>query len=266
MIGINILGYGQMGSQIASLLSLSGCDVAVWSPSNPSDAIVAKNQRYASKLLKVPMVENKIRVAFSIDELNKNSIIIESIVEDIDLKKELYSQCKGKFLNGYYTNTSSYSPAEIGDEVGGLHFFNPISLRLIEYCSPLSPLLENDINNSIINLITLLEQQQFKIIDVKSNRGYLANSLLFREIINAFIMIEQYEYSQASITNIYKSLGRNYDLFSVIDLIGVDTTYRILENLKEQDNSLYLPTTLREAIKVNILGRKNNTSICQLLK
>ena len=90
--------------------------------------------------------------------------------------------------------------------------------------------------------------------------------MLFREIINAFIMIEQYEYSQASITNIYKSLGRNYDLFSVIDLIGVDTTYRILENLKEQDNSLYLPTTLREAIKVNILGRKNNTSICQLLK
>jgi 3-hydroxyacyl-CoA dehydrogenase len=47
----------------------------------------------------------------------------------------------------------------------------------------------------------------------------------------------------------------------MIDLIGVDITHNIIKNLKEQDASVYLPNVLEEAMRLNILGKKNGSSI-----
>jgi len=260
MIKINVLGYGQMGRQIASLLCLIGCEVTVWNRTTLDETIVFKQLKLISKFLNIPTKEQKIRTVISIDDLSKNSLTIETIIEDINIKQKLFQKYKEGEVNGsYYTNTSSYSPAEIGDEVGGLHFFNPISLKLIEYCQP-----SVVTNNSIDNLLSLLREHQFQVIGVHPNRGYIANSLLFREIANVFAMIEQHKYSVEDIMSIHNAFNRNYNIFDIIDLVGIDTTYIILKNLKSQDNSIYLPYVLEEAVNANILGKKNKTSIRQV--
>jgi 3-hydroxyacyl-CoA dehydrogenase len=261
MLEVNILGYGQMGRQIASLLCLLGCDVVVWNRTMPEESSVLRQLKLASKLLGIPMNESSIRVVSSIDEVNKRALTIEAVAENIDVKRDIFNHCSTSLLGGYYTNSSSYSPAEIGEEVGGLHFFNPIALRLVEYCRPAS--LKND---GIDNLLALLERQGFNVVNVQPNRGYLANSLLFREIANVFFMMEQCRYSVSAIESVYKALHKDRHIFDIIDLVGVDTTYAILESLKVQDSAVYLPVSLKSAIENNVLGKKNKTSILKFLE
>lgn len=260
MLEVNVLGYGQMGRQIASLLCLFGCDVAVWSRTMPSDDNVLRQLKLAGKLLGLQVERNSIRVVPSIGALNKHAITIEAVAENIAVKQEVFHQCKSMLHGGYYTNSSSYSPAEIGNEVGGLHFFNPISLRLVEYCQPLV-----QVNDDVEKLLSLLRQRQFHLVNVQQNRGYLANSLLFREIANVFLMIEQYKYSPATIDSVYMALQKEHSVFDIVDLVGVDTTYAILENLKSEDGSIHLPASLRLAFERGILGKKNKTSIKKFL-
>jgi 3-hydroxybutyryl-CoA dehydrogenase len=261
MLKVNVLGYGQMGRQIASLLGLIGCDVAIWNRSIIEEVYVLRQLKLVSKLLDIPMNACNIKVVSSFDSLHKSAITIEVLTEDINIKKEILNLCKDRLSGELYTNTSSYSPLEIGEGVGGLHFFNPITLRLIEFFRPTSPE-----NNSIEKLIALLEKYEFTIFNVNPNRGYLANSLLFREISNVFFMIEQSNYSLDAIDRVYESFHKNRSIFDVVDLVGVDTSYVILENLKFQDGSIYLPKSLRSAVQKNILGKKNKTSIRKFLE
>lgn len=261
MLEVNILGYGQMGRQIASLLCLLGCDVVVWNRTMPEESYVLRQLKLASKLLGIPMNGSAIKVISSIDDVNKHAITIEAVAENINVKRDIFNHCRANLLGEYYTNSSSYSPAEIGAEVGGLHFFNPIALRLIEYCQPAS--LKND---RVGILLALLEQQNFHVVNVQPNRGYLANSLLFREIANVFFMMEQCRYSVSAIESVYMALHKDRRIFDIVDLVGVDTTYAILENLKVQDSSIYLPESLRFAIEKNVFGKKNKTSIRKFLE
>jgi 3-hydroxyacyl-CoA dehydrogenase len=260
VLAVNLLGYGQMGRQIASLLCLLGCDVVVWCRTLPEESYVQRQIKFASKLLEVPINENTIRIVSSLGELNKDAITIEAITEDIEIKRGLYNLCRPYLLGGYYTNSSSYSPVEIGEEVGGLHFFNPITLRLVEYCPAAFTK-----GGGIVNILTLLNLNSFNVIDVQPNRGYLANSLLFREIANVFFMIEQCRYSVSAIESVYAALHKDRSIFDIVDLVGVDVTYAILDNLKLQDSSVYLPRSLRFAIEKSILGKKNKTSIKDFL-
>ena len=51
---------------------------------------------------------------------------------------------------------------------------------------------------------------------------------------------------------------------SSFDLIGVDVVRRIMKNLADKDASFYLADCLEQAVKCNLLGKKNRTSIRQL--
>ena len=256
MLEVNVIGYGQMGRQIASLLNLLGCEVVLWSRTKPEETSILRQIKILSKVLEIPINSKSIRIVSSIKELSKRAITIEAVAENIEVKREIFNYCNSNLMGAYYTNSSSYSPAEIGNKVGGLHFFNPISLKLIEFFQPVSIR-----NNEIDFLLKILEQRDFKVIYAQSNRGYLANSLLFREVSNVFFMIEQKGYTVSEIEKVYSVLNKDRFIFDIVDLVGVDITYSILENLKVQDSSIYLPAYLRYGIEKNILGKKNKTSI-----
>jgi 3-hydroxyacyl-CoA dehydrogenase len=73
-------------------------------------------------------------------------------------------------------------------------------------------------------------------------------------------LIELYNYPLSEIEKVYNRLF-DKNLFKTIDIIGVDITYNIIKNLKEQDDNIYLPKILKESVENNILGKKNGTSI-----
>ena len=63
----------------------------------------------------------------------KNDLTIETIKEDLNIKKEVIS--KLDFKDNIFSNTSSLKLSEIGDNINGLHFMNfQFTIPLIELC------------------------------------------------------------------------------------------------------------------------------------
>ena len=251
---VNVLGFGLMARQISALLYLGGFDVSIWNHSEIDNSILEKNIKFLRKS-GVYLKEGTVNYVKDLNKLNDN-FTIESVVEDINIKKEIYSIVKKNKKQGYVTNSSSLSPIEIGEEVGGIHFFNPIVIKIVEIYTP------SDIKvYGLDEIIELLNKFNFEIINVSSNRGYLGNLILFTEISNYFKLYEIYNYDIESIKKMYNKLYNERDLLSIIDLIGVDVSFEILKNLNEVDKSIHVPLIFEKAISEGVLGRKNKTTI-----
>lgn len=254
---INILGYGLMAKQIAALLYLGGFKISIW---NRSKIDLGEIERQI-RLLKRTIDTTTAGEIVSMDKLEDlgDHLTIESVVEDIDVKKELYGKLKNRITRGYFTNSSSYSPNEIGNNVNGLHFYNPIMLKFVEYYDSKSESIDLE------SILSYLKSLEFEIVPVWNNRGYIGNYILFHEISSALKLIEKYNYSVDSVNAFYKKLHDGRDIFTIVDIIGIDVVRAIIVNLKAQDENLYLPECLLNAMDNNILGKKNKTSIKQVL-
>lgn len=252
---INLLGFGTMAQQIGGLLVSLGHDITIWNYKEVCLDRIYKQIKLQSKYLDFGNKQiGKISVIGSLDGLNDH-LTIEAIVEDLQLKKEIYEKARQKVAQDYFTSTSSFSPLEIGKDVKGIHFFNPLfSVKVIEI---FSPTLKDDGMHALLQDLRALG---FVVINVLNTRGYIANYIIFNEISNVFKLMEVYNYPLREIEKVYSNLF-NKNLFKMIDIVGVDVTYTIIKNLKEHDSSVYLPKVLEEAMRIGILGKKNGTSI-----
>ena len=258
---VNIIGCGVMASQIAALFYLSGNNVNIWSYQGVDEANLLRTAKLVKRSLAMDSAfkEGSINIISNLLEF-KNNITIESVVEDLKVKKNIYNTVGNLIDKPFFTNSSSISPIEIGEKVNGLHFFNPISkIKLVELC------LNINSNEEVEGLIAALNSLNFQVANVHNNRGYIANYIIFNEISSLFRLIEIHHYKLEEISKIYNALF-NKNLLQTIDIIGVDVTYKILNNLKEVDSGIYLPKILKNAIDHGVYGKKNNTSIINFLK
>ena len=132
-------------------------------------------------------------------------------------------------------------PSEIHPNAVGFHFFNPIhAIRLVEFSTQFS---ENNEELEIL-IAGLVEKLGFDVVNVKENRGYIGNFILFHEISNALKLIDVYGYNLKDIERVSSFIGKTYSVFEVIDLVGVDVTKFIIENLKQENESIYLSPSL----------------------
>lgn len=260
-MNVNILGFGVMARQIACLFYLGGFDVNIWNR-RVIDISVLDNQVKAMRIFLSLKDQSSGHFQFvsSLSDL-PDAFTIETVAEDLSLKRDIFCKVKDLLSKGFYTNSSSYSPWEIGEGVGGLHFFNPIQLRFIEYCEP-----RNGRTGAARLVLEYLTHRNFEIYHVHANRGYAANFLIFREISNVLKLIEQHRYDVDTLRLLYGKIYGDRNIFDTIDIIGIDTAEKILSSLREEDPSLYVPQVLEKAMKRGILGRKNGTSIMQFLR
>lgn len=261
MTQINVLGFGLMGEQICALLFLLGYHVNVWNRSTINEKSFSRRVRVLKKSLTNP-VEGTLNQVAEISDLPDGLLTIETVCENLQIKREIYSEVQKNLPDAvYFSNTSSLSPVEIGNSVSAIHFFNPISLKLIElYCAT------EQAKTAILSLVSSLENCGFSVVDVNSNRGYIGNYILFHEISFALKLIEQCGYTSKQVQDVYSKLYGERDVLTIIDVIGVDVVNTILKNLKEDDDSFYLPYSLGAALDQGVLGKKNKTSIREVLK
>lgn len=262
---VNILGFGVMGRQIAALLQLAGYHVCVWDRSL-NDNKISRFKRDFKMIAKAFSLENiDCKDVSFVNNLGclAGGLTYEVLVEDIGIKRAVLASLPSVIQSGtLLTNTSSYSPLEIHERAIGMHFFNPIySLRFAEISSPV-----DELSASIKALISKLEKLMgIEFVFAFNNRGYIGNYLLFREIASALKIIDEYHYKTEAIDKVLAHMGRVNSLFDIIDLVGVDVCRKIILNLKEKDNAVYFSPLLDKAISNNIYGKKNKTSIRQIL-
>jgi 3-hydroxybutyryl-CoA dehydrogenase len=274
MVGrVGIVGSGQMGGGIAEVAARAGLEVVLRSRSLDSaqGTLAGIEGSLARQVAKGRLSEEAaaaaragITLTAELTDLAECDLVIESVVEDIAVKRPLFAEldvvCKpGAVLA---TNTSTLSVIELAvqtrrpDQVCGIHFFNPATvMSLVEVVRPLTATDE-----------TIAAARDFVLacgkdpVDVKDRAGFIVNALLFPYLNNAVRMLEHGTASLDDIDTAMKG-GCNFPLgpFELLDLVGLDTSTAILDALyAEFKDPNYTPVpTLRRMVEAGLLGRKS---------
>ena len=269
---IGIVGSGIMAAGIAEVALIAGHDVVVRSRSirgaNDVAARVAKNldRRVERGKLDAATRDDaltRLTVTAQISDLAHCSIVLESIVEDMDSKVALLRELDTVVSNRAIlaTNTSTLSVSKLAmttshpNRVCGIHFFNPATTM------PLVEIIRTDVTTpDVLDTATAFVASCGKdAVHVRDDAGFIVNALLFPYLNNAIKMMERGTASMDDIDTAMKG-GCNFPMgpFALLDLVGLDTSLSILRTLHEASgNPADAPAeTLLRLVADGHLGRK----------
>jgi len=276
---VGIVGSGIMGSGLAEVAATSGYDVIVRSRTRAgADAVVAGLTKRLDKQVSKERITADERDAvlarvIATDHLGKLAecdLVIESVVEDLAVKKELFGELEQivKPSGILATNTSTLPVIELAmvtqrpDQVCGIHFFNPAPMmRLVEVIKPITA--SDDTIKSALAFATTCGKDAVEVVD---RAGFVVNALLFPYLNNA---VRMYEQSTATMDDIDTAMrgGCNFPMgpFAVLDLVGLDTSLAILDALYDEfrDSNYAAVSTLRRKVAAGQLGRKTGRGFYQ---
>ncbi len=270
---VGILGSGIMGSGLAEVVARAGIDVVVRSRSRAAaDAVVASIDKGLVKAIERGRATEDERAAIlgritATDHLGAVAdcdLVIESVVEDLGVKRALFAELEEVVKPGgiLATNTSTLPVVELAmvtkrpELVCGIHFFNPApAMKLVEVVRPITASDE-----TIATALEFATTCGKDAVEVKDRAGFIVNALLFPYLNNAVRMWEQGTASMESIDTAMKG-GCNFPMgpFALLDLVGLDTSLAILDALYEEfrDPNYAAVPTLRRMVAAGHLGRKS---------
>ncbi len=270
---VGVLGSGIMGAGITAVAAEAGHEVVLRSREQAAaDGTVATISRAFDKRLdKGELSEEDRRASLaritatdSLHELAECDLVIESVVEDLDTKRRLFSEldriCADDAILA--TNTSTLPVIELAMETGrpervcGIHFFNPAAtMRLVEV---VRTLVSSD--ETIEEAVAFAEACGKTPVTVKDRAGFIVNALLFPYLNNAVRLLENGVASLEDIDEAMKGgCGHAMGPFALLDLVGLDTSVAILDALYEEyRDPNYAPVPcLRRMVAAEKLGRKS---------
>ena len=180
----------------------------------------------------------------------ENNFTIETVTENLEIKKKIISSLNYK--ENIFSNTSSIKLSDIGQNINGFHFMNPVSIKLIEICK-----ITNFSKVKLLNVLNKLKDFSYDIIDVHDSPGFLINKIIFKDISYFFYLIEKELFSVDNVLKLYQNDIKKINPIRLINIIGTDTCLHILTNLNKYDKKFYVPEKIKKAVKNNILGLKN---------
>jgi 3-hydroxybutyryl-CoA dehydrogenase len=270
---VGIVGSGIMGSGIAECAAKAGHEVVLRSRrQETADGMVAGMEKSLAKQVDKGKLAEEERVAVlsrvlatsDLGELAECDLVIESIVEDMALKKHLFTEldriCGDHTILA--TNTSTLPVIDLAMETGrpekvcGVHFFNPAPvMSLVEIVRPLTAS-----DGTIADVRAFAEACGKKPVEVKDRAGFVVNALLFPYLNNAVRLLEMGVATMEDIDEAMKGgCGFPMGPFALLDLVGLDTSLAILEALyAEFRDPNYAPLPLlRRMVSAEQLGRKS---------
>jgi len=270
---VGILGSGIMGSGIAEVAAKTGHEVVLRSrKQETADAMVASLTKSLTKQVERGKLSQedadaalaRVTATDHIGAVADCDLVIESVVEDMDVKKALFAELDGIVKEGgiIATNTSTLSVIDMAvatsrpERVVGVHFFNPAPMMsLVEIVRPLTA------SDETIAEVTEFARTCGKDpVEVKDRAGFIVNALLFPYLNNAVRMLENGTASRDDIDTAMKG-GCNFPMgpLALLDLVGLDTSLSILDALYEEfrDPNYAAMPALRRMVTAGQLGRKS---------
>lgn len=272
-MNVMVIGSGTMGSGIAQVLAENNHKVVLRDLNQDSldrgIKLIEKNlsrnvQKGKLSEEEKQVILNNIVLSTDIDLAKNCDLVIEAIVEDMNIKKELFKQldkiCSEETILA--TNTSSLSITEISvattrpDKVIGMHFFNPVPvMKLVEIID--GQLTSKETHDKIEQLTKQINKTP---VAVSEAPGFVVNRILIPMINEAVGILADKVASVEDIDNAMK-LGANHPIgpLALADLIGNDVCLAIMEVLYDEfKDSKYRPHPyLRKMVRAGLLGRKS---------
>ena len=270
---VGIIGSGIMGSGIAEVAAKARMTVVLRSREQESaDAMVARLEKSLDRQVEKGRLEHaerdavlgRVTATSALADLADCDLVLESVVEDLAIKKDLFNELDRVCKDGAIiaTNTSTLPVVEMAmetaraDRVVGVHFFNPApAMALVEIVRPLTASDE-----TVAEVRAFAEACGKKPVEVKDRAGFIVNALLFPYLNNAVRMLEN---GTASADDIDAAMqgGCNFPMgpLALLDLVGLDTSVAILDALYAEfrDPNYATVPLLRRMVSAGRLGRKS---------
>jgi 3-hydroxybutyryl-CoA dehydrogenase len=264
-----IVGAGQMGGGIAQVVAASGRRVSLHDPlPGATDRALATMEKSLMKLAEkggAPPADVLARVQ-PVDVLVPADLMIEAVVEDADVKDEIFRRADAELPAEAVlaSNTSSIPIGSLAaatsrpDKVIGMHFFNPVPvLKLVEV------IRARDTSDETAEAITELARELGKTPAVANDfPGFVSNRILM-PFINEAVWALHDGVAEAEAIDTIARLGFAHPMgpLALADLIGLDTCVAIMEVLEEGlADDRYAPCPLlRERVAAGKLGRKTGS-------
>ncbi len=270
---VGVIGLGTMGAGIAEVIARSGYRVIAIEMSDQSLASAKANvDGSTSRALARGKITDSDReallgrISFTTDlgDLSAADLVIEAIPERLELKRELFAKLDE--ITPAHTilasNTSSLSVTDISvatkrpAQVVGLHFFNPAPVQA--FVEVVRTVISDD--STIDSVVAFAESLGKKPVVIGDKAGFIANALLFGYLNHAVSMFEQKYASREDIDDAMR-LGCGYPMgpLALVDLIGLDTSYEILDTMYKQGRDrLHAPSPiLKQMVTAGLRGRKS---------
>ena len=275
---VAVIGSGQMGGGIAQVAAVSGFDTVVYDLSG--DAL-KRCKGLHDKLLSravekgrmseddVTAAQGRLTYADSMSAMDNADIVIEAVVEDLDVKKKIFSGLADKFTGNQIlaSNTSSISITALATSVGdaadrfiGMHFFNPVPvMKLVEVINGLATSEE-----TTARTIALSDAMGKVAVPANDRAGFVSNRVLMPMINEAFYAWMEGVAEPEHIDEIMK-LGMALPMgpLRLADFIGLDTCVHIMDVLAEGlNNDRYRACPLlKQLVVAGRLGNKTGRGV-----
>ncbi|MFL6169971.1 MAG: 3-hydroxyacyl-CoA dehydrogenase family protein [Ornithinibacter sp.] len=272
-ISVGVIGLGTMGAGIAEVFSRNGYQVVGVEANEEAlkrgrghvDHSTARAVK-RGKLAESDRADLVGRITFTTEmsEVKDCGLVVEAVVERLEVKREVFRALDDVVAADTIlaTNTSSLSVTEISaatshpGRVVGLHFFNPAPVqRLVEVIRTV--VTEPDVLERTADLARSLGKTPVVVGD---KAGFIANALLFGYLNHAASMFEA-KYATREDLDAAMRFGCGYPMgpLALLDLIGLDTAYEILDTMYRQGrNRLHAPSPIiKQMVSAGLLGRKS---------
>ena len=270
-VGVAVIGGGTMGVGIAYVCALAGYITYVAEPDNARAATMAQTIKTTlggavtrGKL--TPDTKDaaaaRVRRVATIEELPANlSVIVESVPERLNIKRDVLVRAAARTPALLATNTSAISIDRLAQEVRdptkflGLHFFNPVwSLKLLEI-----------VVGSVTSPETLDAARAFgttigkETITVRDIPGFATSRLDFAASLEAMRMLED---GVASAEDIDRAAVLAYrhpvGPLRLSDIVGLDVRLEVARTLEAAHGPRFAPPAiLNHMVAEGRLGAKS---------
>ncbi|WP_298755133.1 3-hydroxyacyl-CoA dehydrogenase NAD-binding domain-containing protein [uncultured Psychroserpens sp.] len=273
-MNVGIIGGGTMGSGIAQVAATAGCQVKLYDTNQAAlDKAKAALEKILSRLIEKERIDtvekeriqSNISYVDSLKALSDSNLTIEAIIENLEIKKKVFSELESYVANDCIiaSNTSSLSIASIAASLEkperciGIHFFNPAPLmKLVEVI----PAIQTSKEVLETSVQTISEWK--KVVAVaKDTPGFIVNRVA-RPFYGESLRI--YEEGIADFATIDWSLktlgGFRMGPFELMDFIGNDVNYTVTETVFTAFyfDPRYKPAfTQKRFAEAGYLGRKS---------
>jgi 3-hydroxybutyryl-CoA dehydrogenase len=270
---VAVVGAGTMGNGIAQTFAANGVPVFLV---DIEDEFVQRGVASIEKSLgrfvkkekitqdEADEIRSRVTPTTSNDCFADVDLVVEAVTENIDIKKQIFSDADAKAPADCIlaSNTSSISITSLGaatnrpEKVIGMHFMNPVPLmKLVEVVR--GHATSDETTSTVVGWSESLGK-----IPVEANDypGFISNRVLMPMINEAAFCLMEGVSTREGIDEIMK-LGMNHPMgpLTLADFIGIDVCVSILDVLKNGlgDDKYRACPLMRRMVAAGHLGRKS---------
>lgn len=274
---IGVVGAGQMGAGIAHVAALAGRSVIL---ADVSEDLLKKGLKAIEKNLGRQVEKGKVtpdardaalaRIVTAADlaRFSDADLVVEAVVENEAVKKELFTRLDGMVKPGgiLATNTSSISITRLAagtkrpDRFVGMHFMNPVPvMALVEVIRGIAT--SDETTAAVVALAQAMGKTPLLCRDFP---GFVSNRVLMPMLNEAFYVLHEGIATPEAVDGIMR-LGMNHPMgpLTLADFIGLDTCLAILRVLHGGlGDDKYRPCPLLvQMVDAGWLGKKSGRGV-----